>query len=212
MSEYPEEPMDFAIDEIKRLKARIAQLEADCRLATSARDYANDMLDRERGSVARLEAALAKEKGGWDAFYKLRKSVGEDRYPGMTAEVTASETLSPGSPSANHPDSACLRDESLAGTARHSSSETRAQQCEWVFDDGQYIGSCDPNKFINISPAGMTYCPYCGRPVITSKTKVQHAGNPPGWYCSGCGNWNGPLILKCTLCGGETASNRGGKS
>lgn len=39
-----------------------------------------------------LAADLAKEKGGWDAFYKLRRSVGEDRYPGMTGEVTAPET------------------------------------------------------------------------------------------------------------------------
>jgi hypothetical protein len=39
-----------------------------------------------------LEAALAKEKGGWDAFYKLRRSVGEERYSGMAGEVTASET------------------------------------------------------------------------------------------------------------------------
>jgi hypothetical protein len=54
---------------------------------------------------------------------------------------------------------------------RNLTAETKAQQCEWVFDNGQYIGSCDPNKFINISPAGMTYCPYCGRPVITLKTK-----------------------------------------
>lgn len=42
--------------------------------------------------IGKLEAALAKEKGGWDAFYKLRKSVGEDRYPGLTGEMTASET------------------------------------------------------------------------------------------------------------------------
>jgi hypothetical protein len=41
--------------------------------------------------IGELEAALAKEKGGWDAFYKLRKSVGEDRYPGMTAEVTTQD-------------------------------------------------------------------------------------------------------------------------
>lgn len=37
--------------------------------------------------------------------------------------------------------------------------EMKAQQCEWVFDGGQYIGSCDPNKFINISPTGMPICP-----------------------------------------------------
>ncbi len=37
--------------------------------------------------VAVLEKALAKEKGGWDAFYRLRKSVAEARYPGMTNEV-----------------------------------------------------------------------------------------------------------------------------
>lgn len=41
--------------------------------------------------IGELEESLAKEKGGWDAFYKLRRSVGEDRYPGMTEEVTAQQ-------------------------------------------------------------------------------------------------------------------------
>ena len=40
----------------------------------------------------------------------------------------------------------------------------KREECIWTFDDGQYISTCDPDKFINISPAGMTYCPYCGRP------------------------------------------------
>jgi len=30
--------------------------------------------------------------GGWDAFYKLRKAVGEDRYPGMNGEIHAADT------------------------------------------------------------------------------------------------------------------------
>jgi hypothetical protein len=46
---------------------------------------------KARARIRELEAALAKEKGGWDAFYKLRKSVGENRYPGMTAEVTTQD-------------------------------------------------------------------------------------------------------------------------
>jgi len=46
--------------------------------------------------IAQLEAALAKEKGGWDAFLKLRKSVAERDFPGMTAEVTAQETKGDG--------------------------------------------------------------------------------------------------------------------
>lgn len=45
---------------------------------------------QERNSILRVD--LAKEKGGWDAFYKLRKAVGEDRYPGMTGEVKATDT------------------------------------------------------------------------------------------------------------------------
>lgn len=40
--------------------------------------------------IAQLEAELAKEKGGWDAFYKLRKSVGEERYPHLTGDIKAS--------------------------------------------------------------------------------------------------------------------------
>jgi hypothetical protein len=27
------------------------------------------------------------EKAGWDAFYRLRKSIAEGRYPGMTGEI-----------------------------------------------------------------------------------------------------------------------------
>ena len=53
--------------------------------------YCNGDLAFLRERIRDLEAALAKEKGGWDAFYKLRKSVGEDRYPGMTAEVTTQD-------------------------------------------------------------------------------------------------------------------------
>jgi hypothetical protein len=41
--------------------------------------YCNGDLAFLRERIRDLEAALAKEKGGWDAFYKLRKSVGEDR-------------------------------------------------------------------------------------------------------------------------------------
>lgn len=45
--------------------------------------------------------------------------------------------------------------------ARLAWNET--SDCEWRFDDGQYISTCDPDKFINIAPYGMTFCPYCGK-------------------------------------------------
>jgi hypothetical protein len=51
--------------------------------------HIDSALKRGAARIRELEAELAKEKGGWKAFYKLRKAVGEARYPGMIAEVTA---------------------------------------------------------------------------------------------------------------------------
>lgn len=72
-------------DHIKELERQLASYQA-CRV----RDVDEKAWLSKR--MSELEAALTKEKGGWDAFYKLRRSVGEDRYPGMTGEVTAKET------------------------------------------------------------------------------------------------------------------------
>ena len=44
-----------------------------------------------RDRIAELEAELAKERGGWDAFLKLRKSVAGRDFPGLTGEIRTSD-------------------------------------------------------------------------------------------------------------------------
>jgi len=52
------------------------------------RAHSEDLRSRWKDLLAHAEALEAQAVAGWDAFYKLRKAVGEDRYPGMTGEVT----------------------------------------------------------------------------------------------------------------------------
>lgn len=73
----------YAASDYDALAAELAAAEKQWNVDVEAR---GKLLNR----VAELETALANEKGGWDAFYKLRKSVGEGRYPGVTGEVKAS--------------------------------------------------------------------------------------------------------------------------
>ena len=54
--------------------------------------------------------------------------------------------------------------------------ERRPVECDWTFNDGQYIGSCDPDKFINIAPFGMKFCPYCGRKLSAKSFEFDGGG------------------------------------
>lgn len=56
------------------------------------RAHSEDLRTRWEDLRAHAEVLELQASDGWHAFNKLRRSVGEDRYPGMTAEVTALET------------------------------------------------------------------------------------------------------------------------
>jgi hypothetical protein len=69
-------------------------------LAEQCASYALRIMELE----TRLAEAEQDRDAGWDAFYKLRKAVGEDRYPGLTNVVraTASASVEP-RPKYKHP-------------------------------------------------------------------------------------------------------------
>lgn len=50
-------------------------------------DYADKLARRCARQAVELGAARKDEKDGWDAFYRLRKSVGELKYPGMDGVI-----------------------------------------------------------------------------------------------------------------------------
>ena len=67
-------------------------LAAELRLAISARDYANDLLDRERERIATLESALANALNPHTIDCAGNKPWPRGIYPGCTCGLTSLET------------------------------------------------------------------------------------------------------------------------
>lgn len=78
-------------DDWQRAADEKAELEARYDEVVAAGMKLVEENERHRDAIASLtaerERLAADAKQGWDQFYKLRKSVAEARYPGMTNEV-----------------------------------------------------------------------------------------------------------------------------
>ena len=76
-----------------------APLPSNHRLAYLKARFADETMAWTRWHVEELindiERLMKQRDEGWDAFYKLRKSVAEEKYPGMTGVVRAINEAAP---------------------------------------------------------------------------------------------------------------------
>lgn len=79
-------PLDDESDYLLSQGDNVATLEAED--MARSRECELTALRAERDALrTRLDEAQKDVRAGWDAFYKLRRSIAEDRYPEMMAKV-----------------------------------------------------------------------------------------------------------------------------